>query len=75
MADGRCRNMWTHTAAVLCLTANINRDTKKRAEPFKPADFNPYTYIDRKAKGVIVDDRLPGTVSMLKDVFCRGETE
>ena len=73
MADGRCRNEWAHTAALLCQTANINRDPEKRSTPFRPEEFNPYTYIDRKGKGVKVDDRMPGSVSMLKDIFCRGE--
>ena len=27
----------------MALTAEINRDRKRRRKPFKPDDFNPYT--------------------------------
>jgi hypothetical protein len=42
MADGRKREMWDHTSALLAMTAEINRDPKKRRKPFLPSDFNPY---------------------------------
>jgi len=32
---------WTHTAHILCLIANVNRDTKKHREPYSVSDFHP----------------------------------
>ena len=42
MADGRCRADWDHTASLLSMMANANRDPKKRRRPFNPLDFHPY---------------------------------
>jgi len=41
MAEGRCREHWNHTSAILAMLANVNRDPKK-SRVFKPDDFNPY---------------------------------
>ena len=41
MAEGRSREAWNHTAAVLALLANCHRDPKK-SKPFQPDDFNPH---------------------------------
>lgn len=41
MAEGHGRDTWSHTAALLALTANIHRDSKK-SKVFSPADFHPY---------------------------------
>ena len=40
MAEGRTREAWNHTSALLALMANAHRDPKK-SSPFKPADFHP----------------------------------
>lgn len=40
MAEGRSRAMWGHTASVLTLLANVNRDPKK-TRPYKVEDFMP----------------------------------
>lgn len=37
MAEGA----WSHTASVLAMLHNVNRDPKK-GDPAKPDDFNPY---------------------------------
>jgi len=42
MAEGRGRATWSHTSAILALTANTHCDPKKH-RAFKPSDFNPYT--------------------------------
>ena len=42
MADGASRERWNHTANMICLWANINRDPKVRREPFEPAEFHPF---------------------------------
>ena len=40
MTQARQRDAWNHTASVMALLANVNRDPKK-GRPFKPADFHP----------------------------------
>jgi len=69
MAEGRCREDWAHTSTVMALLANINRDPRKKSTPFKPADFDPYVHLDRKAAGQAFDDRLPGSIDTLVTVF------
>jgi hypothetical protein len=59
MAEGRSRDNWAHTSAVLALVANVNRDPKK-SKAYKPADFNPHV---RKAAKLKTDIRV------LKQVF------
>jgi len=41
MAEARSREAWNHTAAVMALIANCNRDPKKRGKPFEMTDFHP----------------------------------
>ena len=41
MAEGRRRDQWDRTAAILCITANVNRDERKKPSPWKPSDFHP----------------------------------
>lgn len=40
--------MWDHTAAVLALLANVNRDPKKKPKAYDIADFHPYRKVRRK---------------------------
>ena len=47
MSEGRCRERWHHTSAVLAMLVNVNSDPKK-GSPAKPSDFNPY--VERPAK-------------------------
>lgn len=47
MVEARQRDNWTHTSAILALTANINRDPKK-TKVFQPDDFNPFVAQQRK---------------------------
>lgn len=61
MAEGRIRERWTHTSAVLALLANIHRDRRKRPTPYKPADFDPYHHRQQQAHKVSID--------ILKQVF------
>lgn len=42
MAEGRSKDAWSRTAAILSMLANANRDPQKRRQPFRPSDFNPY---------------------------------
>jgi len=41
MADAKRRDGWSHTAALLAMTANVHRDKRKKVQPFVPADFHP----------------------------------
>jgi hypothetical protein len=47
MAEARRRDAWDHTANLMALTANINRDPKQRREPFTAGEFHPFG--DRRA--------------------------
>lgn len=42
MSDGKSKEAWNHTADLLCLLANINRNTEERPEPFGREHFHPY---------------------------------
>lgn len=62
MADGRLRERWNHTAAVLAMLANAHRDQRRRAEPFGVADFHPFA-APRREEPLKVD------ITVLRDVF------
>ncbi len=61
MADGRSREAWNHTSALLAMLANLHRDRKKR--PLQPADFHPYARA--KSKGAL--PKAP--ITLLKTLF------
>jgi hypothetical protein len=42
MAEGRQRADWGRASAAMALQANCHRDPKRRAQPFRAADFDPY---------------------------------
>lgn len=73
MAESRDRQAWAHTSAVLALTANANRDPKKKPTPFKASDFNPHAKKwerrMRKARTV------PGGIEMLKMLLPAGRRQ
>ncbi|NLY01521.1 MAG: hypothetical protein GXY83_35970 [Rhodopirellula sp.] len=66
MAEGRGRQSWAHTSAILALIANVNRDPKK-TRPFKPSDFDPYSAKDKRDAAIEVKD-----MDVLKSAFLRG---
>ena len=68
MARGRVRESWDHTSCLLAMLANANRDRKKRARPFEPADFHPMMRA-RRSRGVPI---TPENIGLLKQVFVRG---
>ena len=43
MAEAKRQHDWHIASSVMALTAEINRDRKRRRKPFRPDDFNPYT--------------------------------
>ena len=63
MAEGRIEQEWNHTAAILAMLANVNRDPK-RGRALRPADFHPGTV--RKAASAAP---LKGDIRLLKTVF------
>jgi len=70
MAEGRDRQRWNHTAQLLALIANANRDPKKR-RAFRPSDFNPYAR-GRGREGLPI---TKGTIGVLKTVFVKNRKE
>ncbi|MFI4876628.1 MAG: hypothetical protein ACIALR_14860 [Blastopirellula sp. JB062] len=52
MAEARGRHDWNQTAALMALTAEINRDRKQRSRSFEPDDFNPYAEPKPKGNGI-----------------------
>lgn len=55
MVEGRCRNDWAHTSAMMALLANIHRDPK-RSKVFSPSDFDPYAVAKKKQSGNVMDE-------------------
>jgi hypothetical protein len=64
MANARMREQWNHTSVMLAMTASINRDVKRRPEPFTAAEFNPY---ESRRKTM----PIPADITVLRDVFVR----
>ena len=71
MAQSRSQDNWNHTAALLAMMANVNRDRKKKPTPFKPADFSPYVSGTKKT-GMAVTSQ---NIGMLKQAFVDRRTE
>ena len=65
MAEGKSKDAWQHTSAILALVANVNRDPKK-TKSFKPSDFNPTLGNTSRPDAVVVDKE---NVSLLKAMF------
>ena len=63
MAESRQQDAWNHTAVLLAMLANVNRDPKK-SRAYKPADFHPIQVTKRPA-----GPPLKGDIGMLKTVF------
>jgi hypothetical protein len=60
MADGKSRDAWNHTSALMALLANLHRSKGSRA--YKPADFHPGMRPRRES--------LPkASITLLKRVF------
>ena len=70
MAEGRSRETWEHTSAVLAMIVNVNR-LKKTSRKFTPLDFDPYAAEKKRDAG---DSLTVGTVGLdvLKKVFVDG---
>ena len=67
MSEGRSRETWEHTSAVLAMIVNVNR-LKKTSLKFTPLDFDPYAAEKRRwAEGQPVI--AMGSIGILKTVF------
>jgi len=65
MAQARQAERWNHTAAILAMLANVNRDPKK-GRALKPADFHPLLKSKSHADA---SPPLKGDIRMLKTLF------
>ena len=63
MAQARQEDHWNHTAALMALLANVNRDPK-RGRAFKPADFHPA--LSQRQARTRPPAPLNGEIGMLK---------
>ena len=63
MAEAKRKHDWNIASSVMALTAEINRDRKRRRKPFKPEDFNPLTRVTAKP--------VPVTVTQLASLLGR----
>lgn len=67
MYKGKMKLVWYPAAKSMCITANMNRDTKKKHEPFEIEDFLPQMLVEKKQ--VIVDNKL--AFATMKAMFCK----
>ena len=63
MAEGRIRENWNHTSAMLALLSNVHRDPKK-GRALRPADFHPLL-----ARAKDKAPPLKADIGLLKTVF------
>ena len=59
------RIQWNHTAHLMCMYANSKRDPKKKRQPWKVRDFNPYEISVNRERDEIVEV----DASALKDLY------
>lgn len=63
MARARQSESWNHTASILAMLVNVNRDSK-RSRPAKPSEFHPLH--GRRSSGIPL---TKGNLKVLKSVF------
>ena len=66
MAEGKSQNNWQHTSSIMALIANVNRDPKQRARPFKPSDFDPYRQPAETTQPVVISKE---SLQEMKETF------
>lgn len=62
MGRGRAARAWDHTASILAMLANINRDPKKKRSGYAPTEFHPFE--QRAKRGT-----SPASLRRLKGMF------
>lgn len=60
MQRGKLESDWWHTAQLLCMTANANRDPKK-SRPYSPEEFHPLHRLQKSRQKI-----LPAKITCLK---------
>jgi len=68
MAEGRDQAIWWHTASVMALIANVNRDPKK-GRAMTPADFNPHATARDRRRGRRGIPLTAASISTLKTLM------
>ena len=69
MVHARQEDQWNHTAAVMALVANVNRDPKK-GRASKPADFHPIRHRPRTSESHHAQAApIKADICVLKTVF------
>lgn len=58
MVTGRKRSLWETASAQMALLANCNRNPKKRPQPFRPDDFNPFADTGHKRRGELATPEI-----------------
>jgi len=48
MSEGHGRDAWSRASLLCAIIVNCHRDPKK-GSPAKPADYDPYTAVDKQA--------------------------
>lgn len=73
MTEGRRREAWDHTASLMALIANCNRDAQKVRRPFHPDQFHPMRQGGERRESS--DDKLGGKQAweMLKKALGSGQ--
>jgi hypothetical protein len=66
---GKMKSIWFPVASQLALHANINRDTKKKPDPFEPDDFLPKSLRDNKGDDILPNSKLH--FKYMKDTFTK----
>ena len=66
MVEGRTRARWDHTASIMAIVAEVNRNPKKRSRPYRPADFHPYAKPD---PGGPTDGKVKMKMKDVKDLL------
>jgi hypothetical protein len=68
MAQARIDQQWNHTASLLAMLANVNRDPRK-GRAARPSDFHPAAL-----KAAASAEPLKADLKVLKSVFVDGRT-
>jgi hypothetical protein len=67
MAEGRSRMLWDHTSALIWITAEINRDRKKRPTPYSPADFHRHLLGSKRDRAHVSVEQLTDEIMMVAE--------
>ena len=70
MSEGKLKHFWQPFAVLTALTANANRDAKKRPEPYDYNDFLPLRYREKLHSDVMYLDKK-ATLAILKKTFVK----